>query len=135
MTEITMRRVVGLDLGRGSVHVAVITRRVGGDLIAAVASFTSRVPGADRVADLTGCADRGVGDAVLVVLGLPDAGRADPLRCAVTVVLGARGVPVATVAAAELAVDVAELWPAVELATAGEATALGLAHAGGLRLG
>ncbi|MGH3548284.1 MAG: hypothetical protein ACRDQU_09250, partial [Pseudonocardiaceae bacterium] len=130
-----MHRVAGLDFGRSSVRIAVITRRVGGDLIAAVASFTSRVPGADRVADLTGCADRGVGDAVLAVVGLPGTGPADAVRRAVTVVLGARGVPMATVAAAELAVDVAELWPAVELATAGEATALGLAHAGGLRLG
>lgn len=58
----------------------------------------------------------------------------DQLRVAVLVALRGRGVQVATIDESE-PIDVAEPWPAVNLATAGEVAALGLAHAGALQLG
>lgn len=110
-----------------------ITRRANGSCIATTATFTSRAPGDERVADLAGVIDHAVCAAEMAVIG-PSAGReGDRLRSAVLAVLRARGVPLTT--ATEHAIDVTALWPAVRTVNTGETSALALAHSGAVQLG
>jgi hypothetical protein len=126
----------GIDVAPTRAAVAVITRRVSGDLIAVTASFTSRAPrGEERVADLVSVVDRATCEPALAAVGPSTAHPVEDLRSAVLAALHARSVPVHVIPAAEQVLDVAELWPAVNLANVGEVTALRLAHAGALRLG
>lgn len=131
-----MTRVAGLHLAMAAAAVAVITRRVNGSCIATATTFSSRAPrGDERVADLTEVVNRAVCDPVLAVVARSAAGAADRLRQAVLIALRGRGIQVVTISAAEQLVDVAELWPTVEVANAGEAAALHLAGVGALQHG
>lgn len=127
--EQSMAYVAGVDLNMTRVAIAVITRRAGGSIIATASSFASRAPrGEERVADLAGCVDRAVCAARLVVIAPAEEPSAGALRRAVLAALARRGVQVVTVAPAEHTTDVVALWPAVNLANAGEVAALQLAH-------
>lgn len=122
-------RVLGVAVAASSVSVGVITRRVSGQCIATVASFASRLPRDERVADLVGVVDHAAGDATLVVIG--PAG--EDLRHAITAALTARGIPLHH--AQDKRTTAAQSWPEIKPANAGETTALALAHFGAVRLG
>lgn len=125
--------VAGIQLTTSSVSVALITRRANGTVTATTATFSSRLPDDERAADLAAVTDRAVCVAELAVIGPSTAGQGDHLRSAVLAALRARGVQVSTIPATELT-NITELWPQLRITTAGEATALALAHAGAVQL-
>lgn len=115
--------VAGIQLATSSLSVAVLSRRVDGCCIATTATFTSRVPGDERAADLAAVADRAVCAAELAMIGPSTGSPADHLRSLVLGALRARGVQVSTVPATELG-NATDLWPELRTTTTGEATAL-----------
>lgn len=123
----------GVAVVASSVSIAVITRRVSGQCIATIASFASRLPRGERVADLAGVVDHAAGDAPLVVIGPAGGGPADDLRRAVTAALTARGIPLHH--AQDKRTTAVQSWPEIKPANVGETTALALAHYGAVRLG